>query len=184
MPKNTPTVTVFITTASKWAAGSKEGRKFNLTKYPSHASFMAEAIKYKDLILEEPNGELYFVDFETSFKYLVYFHYCGLCNGDAISPSLWELLTMEHDDIDLLDAYIGSNKCRGNNFTQMLEEAKQYYIGHFHSNEALAKHQYAETLNAMPADVRAAVDMAALGKTAAKGLRIYAGYYFKPKQKD
>ena len=100
MSKDTPTVTVLVTTASKWAAGSKERSKNQyLPSTQVMPAFMVEAIKYKDLILEEPNGELYFIDFDTSFKYLVHFHYCGLCNGDAISPlvvedcSLWSTMT-------------------------------------------------------------------------------------------
>lgn len=154
-------VTVFVTSEKLHGlnGSGKKARWFNLNDYPDLKSFNEDVEKrFKVLGDEDPRPVFlkYHIDAPHDLTE-------GLISKNHISADLWELMNMDHEDAQLLKAYLWAfNTPKNNHFKDILLEAKVASVGRFNTREDFIKDYidrcYGGIIDELPAELKANLD--------------------------
>lgn len=188
MSELTSTAEVFVTTEHTLYETSDDGRGkwFDLADYEDHAAFMAAACKYtsENLADGEASVKPYFPEFNISFleegDRENNFDVDALI-GEDISPSLWFMLKLSDEDLQMLNAYHEAVYPLLETIEENYKVAKETFIGEFSDEEEFGKHYMKELgyLRSVPEHLLECIDYERAGDILSENTNDYNGYYFK-----
>lgn len=188
MSESTATAEVLVATLDLYNEGLDEiqGKWFDLTDYEDHDTFMAAASKY---VSEElSNGDTavqpYFSQFNVSFLIegdTDYNFDIDALIGEGLSPSLWFMLKLSDDDLNMVNAYCESTHPLFETIEENYKVAKEKLIGYFPDIEDFGKHYMKELkyLESVPEELLGCIDFNEAGEILSDNTNDYNGYFFQ-----
>lgn len=169
---------VFVTTqqlANKEGNNVVTGKWFELLDYSGKTHFISEAIAYVTDELGQEDPTLHFSDFNAGFDT------DGLISNQSINAEIWDMLTLEEHEIEMLQAYRELYpQPEGVNLLDILSKAQSSYIGYFNEAEDFAVDylENGEHLSSFPALI-SYIDLPRLATHLMTGKKEVSGHYFE-----